>query len=191
MAISRIESNSIAPSQTLTTPIIATTMGVGGATPAGSGSGITFPAAQSASSDANTLDDYEEGTWTPNLLFGSGSTGMTFASNGRVGTYTRIGRLVYCTLWIQLSAKGSSTGNGVITGLPFTPISTASAYSAPVASHWANMNTISFFGGYMPANDPTIYLTGGVPPTGTNTGLNQTYFNDASYFMMNFSFQAV
>jgi hypothetical protein len=44
-----------------------TTMGVGAATPAASGAGITFPAAQSASSDANTLDDYEEGTWTPNV----------------------------------------------------------------------------------------------------------------------------
>jgi hypothetical protein len=42
-----------------------TTIGVGGATPSASGSGISFPATQSASSDANTLDDYEEGTWTP------------------------------------------------------------------------------------------------------------------------------
>jgi hypothetical protein len=32
-----------------------------------SGSGISFPATQSASSDANTLDDYEEGTWTPTV----------------------------------------------------------------------------------------------------------------------------
>jgi hypothetical protein len=38
-----------------------TTIGVGGATPSTSGSGISFPATQSASSDANTLDDYEEG----------------------------------------------------------------------------------------------------------------------------------
>ena len=40
------------------------TIGVGGATPAASGVGISFPATISASSDANTLDDYEEGTWT-------------------------------------------------------------------------------------------------------------------------------
>jgi hypothetical protein len=44
------------------TLISATTVGVGGATPAASGAGITFPATQSASTDANTLDDYEEGT---------------------------------------------------------------------------------------------------------------------------------
>jgi hypothetical protein len=41
-----------------------TTIGVGDATPSASGSGITFPATQSASTNANTLDDYEEGTWT-------------------------------------------------------------------------------------------------------------------------------
>ena len=45
----------------------STTIGVGGATPSTSGSGITFPATASASSNANTLDDYEEGTWTPTL----------------------------------------------------------------------------------------------------------------------------
>ena len=44
---------------TLTTPSFATTIGVGGATAAASGAGITFPASQSASSNANTLDDYE------------------------------------------------------------------------------------------------------------------------------------
>lgn len=41
-------------------------IGLGNSTPS-SGMGIKFPATQSASSDANTLDDYEEGTWTPTL----------------------------------------------------------------------------------------------------------------------------
>jgi hypothetical protein len=169
---------------------VINTIGVGNATPSTSGAGITFPATQSASTDANTLDDYEEGTWTPNLLFNTSSTGMTFASSGRVGTYTRIGRLVYCTLWIQLTAKGSSTGNAVITGLPFTPLNIASAYSATVSPHWFNMNTISVFGGYIPANDPTMYLSGGVPPNSASTSLTDANFNNNSYFMMNFSFQS-
>jgi hypothetical protein len=49
-------------------------MGVGGATPSASGAGITFPADQSilgASTNANTLDDYEEGTWTGTLTGGT------------------------------------------------------------------------------------------------------------------------
>jgi hypothetical protein len=53
------------------------------------GGQIVFPATQSASSNANTLDDYEEGTWTPN------STGITVVGTfSSSGTYTKIGRVV-------------------------------------------------------------------------------------------------
>ena len=56
-----------------------------------SGTGITFPATQSASSNANTLDDYEEGDWTPTQ--GAGLTVVgAFSSSGR---YTKIGRQVF------------------------------------------------------------------------------------------------
>lgn len=94
-----------------------TTVGVGNATPAASGAGITFPATQSASTDANTLDDYEEGTWTPSLTFATASTGMTYSI--RSGTYTKVGNLVYVAGRILLTAKGSSTGYCQIEGLPF------------------------------------------------------------------------
>jgi hypothetical protein len=80
-------------------------------------SAIRFPAAQVASSGANDLDDYEEGTWTPALLFGSASVGMTGTFTGR---YTKIGRQVHATFSIVLTAKGSSTGTATIGGLPFT-----------------------------------------------------------------------
>lgn len=119
MPISRIESNSIAPSQTLTTPIIATTMGVGGATPSGSGSGITFPATQSASTDANTLDDYEEGTWTPGIVFG----GLTpSAASGR---YIKVGSLVTATFDVTWPSTSDTNTAGVT--LPFAGLS--SVYS--------------------------------------------------------------
>jgi hypothetical protein len=67
---------------------------------------------------ANALDDYEEGTFTPGLTFGGGSTGMTFFD--RAGVYTKIGRQVSCTIYLALTAKGSSTGEAILTGLPFT-----------------------------------------------------------------------
>ena len=95
-----------------------TTIGVGNATPATSGSGISFPATASASSDANTLDDYEEGTWTPGVSFGGASVGVTYSSPS--GTYTKVGRQVTCVGRMVLSNKGSSTGVANITGLPFT-----------------------------------------------------------------------
>ena len=100
------------------TLISATTIGVGGATPSTSGAGITFPATQSASSDANTLDDYEEGTWTPIIGGSGGQSGQSY--NGQAGYYTKIGRVVTVYFRVVLSAKGTITGDVMIGGLPFT-----------------------------------------------------------------------
>ena len=75
---------------------------------------LQFPAAQNASSNANTLDDYEEGTWTP--ADGSGA-GLSFT--GVSGIYIKIGRVVhfYGELQYPSTADGS---NAIISGLPFT-----------------------------------------------------------------------
>jgi hypothetical protein len=103
----------------------STTIGVGGATPSTSGSGITFPATQSASSEANTLDDYEEGTWTPNQGSGLTVTG-TFSS---AGTYTKIGRQV-CVQGVLAGTTLSCAAAAIITSnLPFTAI-TSNQFSA-------------------------------------------------------------
>jgi hypothetical protein len=89
-----------------------------GATPQ-AGTGITFPATQSASSDANTLDDYEEGTWTPTV----GGTATYSIQNG---TYVKIGQLV--TVWADVQIGSIGSGNTTqIQGLPFTSRSAAPA----------------------------------------------------------------
>jgi hypothetical protein len=102
-----------------TTGAFTTTVGVGGATPAASGAGITFPATASASSDANTLDDYEEGTWTPAIIGSTSQSGQVYSS--QVGTYTKIGRQVTARFYLQLSTEGTFSGFYLlISGLPFT-----------------------------------------------------------------------
>lgn len=88
---------------------VSTGAAVGGATP-GAG-GLAFPATAVAVANANTLDDYEEGTWTPSL---GGNT--TYGS--QVGTYTKIGRLV--SIYCNLAVTTLGTGTQVISGLPFT-----------------------------------------------------------------------
>jgi hypothetical protein len=94
-----------------------TTIGVGNATPASSGAGITFPATQSASSNANTLDDYEEGTWTPAFAFGtSGSVTYTVQS----GYYRKVGSLVFVECNIIIASVSSPTGSVTVNNLPFT-----------------------------------------------------------------------
>ena len=113
-------------SPTLTTPIVTTTIGVGGATPSASGSGITFPATQSASSDANTLDDYEEGTFTPFYTPDNGAfTTLTYSA--QTGKYTKIGNFVFFSINIFTSAVtlGTASGGLAIGGLPFTADATS------------------------------------------------------------------
>jgi hypothetical protein len=112
---------------------VANTVGVGAATPSTSGAGITFPATQSASSNANTLDDYEEGTWTPTIAVGSGS--LTYSV--QFGQYTKIGNVVTIAIDIRFTASVSGTAIQNIT-LPFTAAySTSSRFPAfAVGAHY-------------------------------------------------------
>jgi hypothetical protein len=82
--------------------------------------GITFPATQSASTDANTLDDYEEGAWTPVLTFVTpGDVSVTYST--QVGRYTKIGNqvTVVCAITTSAFTHTTASGNLNITGLPF------------------------------------------------------------------------
>lgn len=134
---------------------------------------LAFPASQNASSDANTLDDYEEGTWTPAITFGGGSTGVTYAQ--QTGTYVKNGKIVAFNFRIRLSAKGSSTGDAVLTGLPF---------AAPVASsapfgYWTGMSSIDMtIIGTIEINS-TIKMRKG-NGTGGVTELSEGNFSDTS-----------
>ena len=82
------------------------------------GGQLPFPASQNASSNANTLDDYEEGTWTPVIGGSGGTSGQTYSA--RSAYYVKVGRLVLVSFRAILSNKGTITTNVQIQGLPFT-----------------------------------------------------------------------
>jgi hypothetical protein len=139
----------------LVTPTVTTTIGVGNATPAASGSGVTFPAAQSTSSDANTLDDYEEGTWTPNDASGAS---LSFTSVN--GYYTKIGNMVY--LVFRVTYPTTANGNpGAIGGFP---ISTANLADG-------------VWGGYITY---TTYTTAAIQFLPVNNGTSTNFFRNGS-----------
>ncbi len=82
---------------------------------------IQFPASQNASANANTLDDYEEGSWTPSI------SGTTFST--AVGRYVKVGRV--CTVSFLLNGSSSAvSGNIGISGLPFAGDNPPSGYGA-------------------------------------------------------------
>ena len=111
--------------KTLTAPTVSAPVITG--TTDLSGGQVKFPAAQSASSNVNTLDDYEEGTWTPVIGGSGGTSGQTYAK--QQGTYVKIGKLVIAPFYVEFTAKGTITTNAQLQGLPFT------SDSAPADGH--------------------------------------------------------
>lgn len=96
---------------------------------------IKFPATMNPSADANTLDDYEQGTFSPTIE-GSTAAGVgTYTFN--FGTYTKIGRLVHVSILMEWTAH-TGTGNMRIAGLPFA---TGAAHAMLIA--YANNLTIT------------------------------------------------
>jgi len=95
-----------------------------GGTTTANGIGITFPATQSASSNANTLDDYEEGTWTPTITAYAGSV-TAYTSQG---SYVKIGRIVFATVYAVVSNAGTASGAYIISNLPFSLATSAEVY---------------------------------------------------------------
>ncbi len=90
---------------------------------------VAFPATQVASADANTLDDYEEGSWTAVYEDGSGNAATMTANTGK---YTKIGDLVWATFQCRSSSLGSMSGGVRITGLPFTTANNSTYPSASI-----------------------------------------------------------
>jgi hypothetical protein len=90
-------------------------MGVGGAFPTASGAGIQFPATQQASTDANVLDDYEEGSFTPAVSAASGSYTTVTAT----GKYVKVGRLVTIRMRVSITTNGTASGAMFLGNIPF------------------------------------------------------------------------
>ena len=115
-----------------------------GAVSTADGTGITFPATQSASTDANTLDDYEEGTWTP-VLSSAGGTPTGTVYSQRNAAYTKVGRVVTVVGGIQLSTKGTGgSGEVYITGLPFANSATGGFGEGAAAVTIGYLTTASY-----------------------------------------------
>ncbi len=80
--------------------------------------GITLGTSAGVSSAANTLSDYEQGTWTPDIEINNSTSGITYAT--RSASYIKIGKLAFINGDLILSSKGSNTGSVTMSGLPFT-----------------------------------------------------------------------
>lgn len=128
--------------------------------------GFKFPSTQVPSSDPNTLDDYEEGTWTMTL---NGTTPSSFT-----GRYTKIGRLVYCYCYTYTMTSTAVTAN--IGGFPFL----ANASFPVITTTHNNWTSSTSQNGYIQSNDTngTIIVSG-------TPGSPATALAGTTYLMLN------
>lgn len=116
--------------------------------------GLTFPAVQVSSADANTLDDYEEGIWTPEYtgidIFNGDVTPTYFLYPfGQTGLYVKIGSVVFvsCRIILQsLAVTGPTTNELYVQGLPYLPYGSAPltpVIEISVCTNWST-NSPSF-----------------------------------------------
>lgn len=129
-----------------------------------------------------TQTNFNAGSFTPVLNLGGATTGITYSS--QVGHYYRTGSMVFCTIYINLSSKGSATGSATITGLPFTSsagvlvqyefITIVSAIVAPAAT--------SVLEAQLGPNSSSLSLFAYNALTGGETAIADTNLGNASQF---------
>lgn len=107
-----------------------------------SGGQIIFPATQVPSAGVNTLDDYEEGTFTPTLADTSlDGTGEMQTYTDQAGFYTKIGNRVLFNLYLHGNSIGtlSSSEPAYIMGLPFTSSPTDLSFASVYVGYTASL----------------------------------------------------
>ena len=121
--------------------------------------GIKFPATQVASTDANTLDDYEEGTWTPTVV--GGTSAGTYETQTANGFYQKIGRDVTVRATVQLAGSISAGGTGEYRfgGLPFNIDASDNGGAGSIFA-----DSVDFTG----SDDAAVYSLGVGNPSGTD-----------------------
>jgi hypothetical protein len=112
--------------------------------------GITFPATAVACTDPNTLDDYEEGTWTPSL-------GGTATYTTQVGRYTKTGRVVVASFIVGINTIGTGSDT-TLSGLPFTV--NAATQGGGTVSYYQGINVSAVYIEPYTFNSTNIYFYG-------------------------------
>lgn len=136
--------------------------------------GFKFPATQVPSADANTLDDYEEGTWTPEIHFSTTDGNLSVAYAVQAGNYVKIGSLVHLCFMINTSTFTHTTANGnlQIKGVPFTG---SGYHTAGNVDTWGiNITDVAGVCPYVVSGETYIQIYYGREGGATRAGINHT-----------------
>ena len=127
----------------------------------------------------------EAGTFTPTLTFGGAAVGLTYSK--QVGRWQRIGNRVFFTALVILSAKGSSTGNAVLNGLPVAGEATVDNYQMLPVRPSSLVSTSGSIVALLTAGGTTLAIA--QTTTGTTTNLTDANFNNTSQILISGSYE--
>ena len=143
-----LDAPAVAGTTTLTLPATSGTVVTKDTNGIASVNGIQFPATQSASADANTLDDYEEGSWTPAVTSGYTTPGY----GTRAGLYTKIGNVVIFSIFLEVQS-GTRAASLLTISLPITSKNSA-GFAGSASWAYATSGVI----GSTSTNLPVLYV---------------------------------
>ena len=147
----------------------ATGVSVTGNVAVPSGNGIDF-SATSGTGTSELFDDYEEGTWTPELRFGNATTGITY--DIQAGNYVKVGRQVTVSCEIDLSSKGTATGIVTLLGYP---------YSIAGDGATAVIDTISGFASLVASGSTFLTVDGSTGRVMRQTATGREHLSDTNF----------
>ncbi|HPE06181.1 MAG TPA: hypothetical protein PLW50_00470 [Smithellaceae bacterium] len=148
---------------------------------------IAFPSVQVPSAGANVLDDYEEGTWTPEFAFGGFTSGITYSIHD--GYYTKVGNIVEITGRTLLTNKGTAVGALTITGLPFTIANAQNSYEGVALRKTAITMSGMVIQGYPIINTTTIAIEGYSTYNGSTSSVTNTHCANGTGLMIGFVYR--
>jgi hypothetical protein len=132
--------------------------------------GITLGTAVGTYAAANTLDDYEEGTWTPTLTATATNPSATYTL--QIGRYTKIGNLVQVSCILETSAKSGGTGDLKISGLPFTSTNVNGTQSSGSVVFYKVDSLAAENASYVEYNTDFVVFRGRTGHSDTDTWMN-------------------
>jgi hypothetical protein len=138
------------------------------------GEGIDFSSTSGSGATSAVFDGYEEGTWTMGVTFGGNNVDVAYTYN--TGRYTKVGNMVTVTGYLLLSSKGTSNGDAVITGLPYT-IPNDASYTSPATLYLGNVGYANYPMAVGAINTTTIALQE-VTEAGAVTNLTDAEFGN-------------
>jgi hypothetical protein len=147
--------------------------------------GITLGTAVGTYNADNTLDDYEEGTWTPAFNL------VTVTHTAQYGRYVKIGRLVHCKARIEVSSIDNLDGSGIQITVPFTANSGGAQGGAATAFAYDSQNSTLMDGSHSDVHG--AYVSGTTFAVTNDTGGNMSYSQltqTSGIFQFAFTFEA-